>query len=134
MSSLWTPDGERPIRRESTPPTAPGHERHPDDDAGGDGRPALSAEEQEELLAMQRELADAPAAAVVANHCVGLFNLAALHLSQSPPNLGEASLAIDALGGVAAACQGRLGPDEPDLIEAVRQIRLAFVQIQAGMG
>lgn len=128
MSSLWTPDGERPIRREAAPP--------PSVDAGfdDDGGPELSTEEQEEILAMQRELADAPAAAVVANHCVGLFNLAALHLSQNPPNLGEASLAIDALGGVATACQGRLGPDEPDLMEAVRQIRLAFVQIQAGLG
>ncbi len=128
MSSLWTPDGERPIRRDAAPP--PAEEAGLDDEGG----PQLSMEEQEELLAMQRELADAPAAAVVANHCVGLFNLAALHLSQNPPNLGEASLAIDALGGVAAACQGRLGPDEPDLIEAVRQIRLAFVQIQAGLG
>ncbi len=128
MSSLWTPDGERPIRRDASPP--PGPEAGFDDEGG----PELSVQEQEELLAMQRELADAPAAAVVANHCVGLFNLAALHLSQNPPNLGEASLAIDALGGVAAACQGRLGPDEPDLIEAVRQIRLAFVQIQAGLG
>ncbi len=128
MSSLWTPDGERPIRRDAAPP--PIAEAGFDDEGG----PELSVQEQEELLAMQRELADAPAAAVVANHCVGLFNLAALHLSQNPPNLGEASLAIDALGGVAAACQGRLGPDEPDLIEAVRQIRLAFVQIQAGLG
>lgn len=127
MSSLWTPDGERPVRREPSAPPSPVS----DDDWE---EPELSQEDEAQLAAMQEELANTPAAAIVANHCVGLFNLAALHLSQTPPNLAEATLAIDALGAIADACRGRLGAEEPDLIEAVRQIRLAFVQIQAGMG
>ena len=131
MSSLWTPDGERPIRREpaGAPPPSPQPSIEDWDD-----EQEMSPEDEAQLAAMQAELASTPAAAIVANHCVGLFNLAALHLSQTPPNLGEATLAIDALGAIADACRGRLGADEPDLIEAVRQIRLAFVQIQAGMG
>ena len=33
----------------------------------------------------------------MANHCYGLFELAAVYLSQQPPLLAQARLAIDAL-------------------------------------
>ena len=50
----------------------------------------LSPEEmQQQMLALQQQLAETPASAVVANHCFGLFELAALHLSLAPPQLGE---------------------------------------------
>ena len=48
---------------------------------------------------MQQELADTPAEVVIANHAIGLFQLAALHLSRQPPDLVEGRLAIDAMAG-----------------------------------
>jgi hypothetical protein len=73
----------------------------------------------------------APAEAVVANHCYGLFELAALHLSQQPPQLDKARLAIDALACLVQGLQGRLGPDEASLREGVTQIQVAFVRLQS---
>lgn len=117
MSSLWTPDGERPVNSAAETPS--------ETNSGGQQGP--TAEQMEELRA---QLADTPAAIVVANHCFGLFELAALHLSLSPPQLDEAQVAIDALGAVVESLEGRLGEVEPQLIEGVTQLRLAFVQIK----
>lgn len=80
---------------------------------------------------LRQELAEAPAAAVIANHCVGLFQLAALHLSLQPPKLDQAQLAIDGLGALVEGLAGRLGPDEQQLKDGLAQLRLAFVQIKA---
>jgi hypothetical protein len=72
-----------------------------------------------------------PVEVVVANHAYGMFELAAIHLSERPPALGQARLAIDALGALVEGLAGRLGDAEPSLVEALAQLRLAFVQIQA---
>ena len=130
MSSLWTPGGERPVRREqpeaqtSTPGgPAPG----PGDGPGGD---APSPEQAAaELARLEAQLLGVPAGDVVANHCYGLFELAALHLSQQPPNLAQARIAIDALGAVVEQLGERLGEGTSALREGLSQIRLAFVQL-----
>jgi hypothetical protein len=70
---------------------------------------------------------------VVANHCVGLFQLAALHLNQESPKLDEAGLAIDALGAVVEGLGPRLGEHEQPLRDALAQIRLAFVQVRTAV-
>ena len=75
-----------------------------------------------------------PAATVVANHAMGLYELAAIHLSTEPPNLAEARLAIDAMGAHRRGPRGRLGEDERSLRDALAQLRLAFVQLQAAAG
>jgi hypothetical protein len=67
---------------------------------------------------------------VVANHCYGLFELAAIYLSQSPPMLFQARLAIDALGFLVDGLRGRLGEAEPALLESLSQLRLAFVRLE----
>lgn len=85
---------------------------------------------EREVEEMRRQLASTPAETVVANHCYGLFELAAVYLSQSPPLLPEAQLAIDAMGAVVERLEGRLGENESSLRDAVAQIRLAWVQIQ----
>ena len=59
--------------------------------------------------ASKQELLGTPVADVLANHCYGLFQLAALHLSQNPPHLEEASLAIDGLGAMVETLGPRLG-------------------------
>ncbi len=83
------------------------------------------------MAELQRQLTETPAAVVVANHCFGLFELAALHLSLQPPQLSEAQLAIDALAAVVEGLRGRLGEHEAQLADALSQLRLAFVQIRA---
>ncbi|HET7653768.1 MAG TPA: hypothetical protein VFK42_12070 [Acidimicrobiales bacterium] len=117
MSSLWTPGGERPVGREPSGPTEPDVDREPT---------------PEELEALTRELASTPVAVVVANHAMGLFELAALHLSQQPPNLAESAMAIDSMAALVEGLAGRLGENEPTLKDALAQLRMAFVQIRAG--
>jgi hypothetical protein len=78
---------------------------------------------------MRQQLAQAPAELVIANHAMGLWELAALHLSQQPPQLPQAQLAIDALTALVDGLQGRLGEDERSLRDGLAQIRMAYVQI-----
>ncbi len=78
---------------------------------------------------MRAELAAAPVEVVVANHCYGLFELAAVYLSQQPPLVDQARLAIDALGCLVDGLEGRLGEGEGTLKEGLTNLRLAYVQI-----
>jgi hypothetical protein len=80
---------------------------------------------------MQRELANAPVEVVVANHCYGLFELAAVYLSQVPPLLPQSRLAIDALACLVDGLKGRLGEAEVPLKDGLSQLQLAYVQIDA---
>jgi hypothetical protein len=89
---------------------------------------------QNRLTELRQQLVEAPASAVVANHSFGLFELAALHLSQKPPKLDDARLAIDALGCLVEGLEGRLGDQEVTLREGLAQLRLAYVQINTAMG
>ena len=82
------------------------------------------------MAAVQQQLLETPAAVVVANHCIGLFQLAALHLEQDPPKLTEAKVAIDAMGAIVETLGSRLGEDEGSLRDALTQLRLAYVQRQ----
>ncbi len=83
---------------------------------------------------VRRQLLATPAALVVANHAYGLFELAAIHLSEQPPKLDEARLAVDSLGALVEGLTGRLGEAEQPLADALAQIRLAFVQISGAQG
>ena len=60
-----------------------------------------------------------PAAVVVSNHAMGLYELAALHLTAETPKLDEASVAIDALSALVEGLEGRLGENEATLREAL---------------
>jgi hypothetical protein len=86
-------------------------------------------ESAEQVEAMQRELANAPVEVVIANHCYGLFELAAVYLSQSPPLLPQARLAIDALASLVGGLKGRLGEADDHLKDGLSQLQLAYVQI-----
>jgi hypothetical protein len=84
---------------------------------------------------MQRvraELAATPVADLVANHAIGLWQLAVLHLTPEegePLRLDEASLAIDAMAGLVENVAPRLGPNAEPLRDALAQLRLAFVEV-----
>ncbi len=144
MSTLWTPGGEVPVGgrpgvgyQAETDPT----DEVPDSAAGSDETEfdldSLSPEDREHAEEYIRQMAEArerlkqtPAEAVVANHAMGLYELAALHLTSQPPNLSAATVAIDALGALLDGMQGRLGEPEATLREGLSQIRMAFVQLK----
>ena len=65
----------------------------------GDDSTALS-DAQAALDDARQRIAEAPAQVVVVNHVMGLYELAAIHLSSTPPKLSEASLAIDAMAAL----------------------------------
>ena len=83
-----------------------------------------------EMAAVRDRLAQVPAATVVANHTMGLYELGAIHLSQDPPNFSEATIAIDAMAALIDRLPGRLGDDEATLRESLAQLRLAFVTLK----
>ena len=126
--SLWTPGGEHPVDRESVDETTgeptPGQKLSPDQEAEAH---QIASEMQQ----VRDQLAQVPAAVVIANHAMGCYELAAIHLSSQPPRFDEAQLAIDAFAALLGSIEGRLGGDEPTLTDALAQIRLAFVQIKA---
>jgi len=75
-------------------------------------------------------LGDIPVEVVVTNHVMGLYELAAIHLSAEPPRLAEAALAIDAMACLVEGLGARMGPEAPVMADALSNIRLAFVQIK----
>ena len=97
----------------------------------------MTDEQYQELLRARAELAAVPVADIVANHAIGLQQLAVIHLLPDPdvdgnpgePRLAEASLAIDALGALVDTLGDRLAPHHEALREAVSQLRLAFVEL-----
>ncbi len=121
--SLWTPEGERPLHqpRAEAPRSL--------DDLGDDAR-AAAEELAAEMAEVRAQLASTPAAVVVANHVMGFYELAAIHLSQSPPNFREAVVGIDAMAAVLEKLEGRLGESEDVLRDARAQLQLAFVELK----
>ncbi len=118
--TLWTPDGDHPI-----PPSSDG------------GAPAdeLTEEQQEQARQMAHEMADArqqlleaEVSTVIANHALGIYELAALHITAENPDMVEARLAVDALGVLVEGLEGRLGDGEPTLVEALNNIKIGYVQ------
>jgi Domain of unknown function (DUF1844) len=160
VSTLWTPRGEHrvpqaPNEGQSGPSdVGPGQGGQAGNDGTGRAGPATNPggnpqgggpfkladdggptpeeveEAETELDAMRAQLLEAPVEVVIANHAMGLWELAALHLSNRPPNLGQAQLAIDALTALVDGLRGRLGEPEKTLDEGLSQLRMAFVQIR----
>ena len=97
-----------------------------------DFNPEALADAQTELEETRRRIADAPANVVVVNHVMGLYELAAIHLSANPPRLDEAVLAIDAVGCLVEGLGELLGAEYQTMRDALSNIRLAFVQIKGG--
>lgn len=154
MSSLWTPGGEHEIPREppaggaaapgsaaDAAPTQATSPQVPVDPEMAEALAAMSPEERAQAEAMiaemaqaRAEIANTPAAVVVANHAMGLYELAAIHLSQDPPNLPEARVGVDALAALVSALEGRLGDNEATLRQALNQLQMAFVELARRTG
>lgn len=97
---------------------------------GDDDSNALS-NAQEALEAARRRIAEAPAQVVVVNHLMGLYELAAIHLSSVPPKLDDASLAIDALAALVDKLGDRLGDDITTMRDALANIQMVYVQMKS---
>lgn len=82
-----------------------------------------------EMAEARARIAETPAAVVIANHAMGLYELGAIHLTQDPPNKEEARVAIDAMSAILTTCNGRLGEAEATLAQALQQIQMVFVEI-----
>jgi hypothetical protein len=96
-----------------------------------DPETADALEEAERAMQEARNrLAEVPAEVVVTNHVMGLYELAAIHLSASPPDLHQSVLAIDAVACLVDGLGKRLGDDYTTMQDALNNIRLAFVQIK----
>jgi len=136
--SLWTPGGEHEVPKDQ-PANQPQQEPPADSSAAAPeideaalaealGIPSLdelSDEERTQLEAAviqmaetERQMATTPPEVVVANHIMGLYELAAIHLRQNPPQLNEASLAIDAMSALVDGLEDRLGENEPTMRKA----------------
>jgi hypothetical protein len=85
---------------------------------------------QQAMEDARSRLADVPAEVVVTNHVMGLYELAAIHLSATPPDLEQSVLAIDAVACLVDGLGDRLGEEAPTMRDALNNIRLAFVQIK----
>lgn len=110
----------------------------PQPDPQPDPDPELDQEQLDAIEDAQRamdeardRLSEVPAELVVTNHVMGLYELGAIHLSASPPDLVQASLAIDAVACLVDGLGDRLGDDAETMRDALNNIRLAFVQIKA---
>jgi len=125
VSGLWTPSGEHS--------PSDGDERGATLGATADEQPAVSEEEraaaEAELARIQEELASTPVADIIANHAIGLWQLAVLHLSRDDRDLEEAKLAIDAFAALVEGLGARLGENQAALRDALAQVQLAYVQV-----
>jgi hypothetical protein len=102
------------------------------DGAAENGADETVIDEAEQAIEdVRMRLAEVPAEVVVTNHVMGLYELAAIHLSARPPNLSAASLAIDAVGILVDGLGDRLGPDTATMRDALSNIRMAFVSIKS---
>ena len=141
MSGLWTPGGEHVPHDDA--PRGPGPGDGPGAALPPEGAPLTPEEEaqaREQLRQIREQLAQTPVADIIANHVIGLWELAILHLTgpdeTSGPNLEEARLAIDAVAAIVEGLGDRLGQNAEPLREALAQLRLAFVEAsrEAGPG
>ena len=113
MSSLWTPEGEKPVGQAAEEPL----EELTEDQVA------------ERMEALREQLAKTPVGEIVAQAAYQFFEIGALHLSLLPPQLDQAKLAIDALGLLVDGLGPQLGPNAETLKEGLTQIRLAYVQV-----
>ena len=91
----------------------------------------------DQLEQLREQLASVSAADVVAEAALSLIALAYVRLGVPPSeherfrDLDQARLLVDALGGMLAATEGRLGAPEPSLRDALASLRMAFAEVAA---
>jgi hypothetical protein len=141
VSGLWTPSGGDPTgsRAGSTGGGGGnGDDRRPDrGPVGAAAEP--SADEVAALQELHARLRSTPVEDMIANHALGIWQLALVHLGVATPpdergrapepNLPAAGLAIDALAALVDGLGTRLGESEGVLRDALGQAQMIFVEI-----
>lgn len=147
MSSLWTPDGEHEV-----PPAGSGEPSGPgtadpgdasaetlraaaaaigvDLDSLDDQERAELAAELEQMMQVRREVANTPAAEMLTNHMMRLFDLTTIYLEGDPPAFADAATVIEAFRALLEALGSRLGESEEVLTEALGQLQMLFVRVK----
>ena len=148
MSSLWTPSGEHqpsndPPSGDGPGPGAPQESGIPDmqgpEMEGSEREP--TQEEIDALREVHARLTQTPVEDVIANHALGIWQLALVHLGViTPPdvdgtparaNLPAAGLAIDAMAAIVDGLGNRLSVHEPVLRDALTQAQMLFVDLSS---
>jgi hypothetical protein len=94
-------------------------------------------QERDPLEEMREQLASVSAGDVIAEASLSLVALAYVRLGVPPEqheryrDLEAARLLIDALGGMLAAVEGRVGAAEPGLRDALARLRMTYVEVAA---
>src|SRR5919201_919425 len=92
-------------------------------------------QERDPLEEMREQLASVPAGDVIAEAGLSLVALAYVRLGVPPEqheryrDLEAARLLIDALGGMLAAVEGRVGAAEAGLRDALARLRMTYVEV-----
>ena len=135
VSTLWTPGGEHPVPEPGDATSEAPHIDGPPSEAPAESAasdastdPETAREMAARMAEAQQQILEAPVEEMVTNHVLGLYELAALHLSVEPPNLEDARLAIDAMGLLVDNLGERLA-EHTTLAGALQQLRMTFVQL-----
>ena len=94
-----------------------------------------SEQGRDPLEEMREQLASVPAGDLIAEASLSLVALAYVRLGVPPEeheryrDLEAARLLIDALGGMLAAVEGRVGAAEPGLRDALARLRMTYVEV-----
>ena len=157
--SIWTPSGEHKVPRDSSGQgagenyagaTQGGEAQAPAGDFGAVGGadplaqmdgahidgsdpqaldPEVRAELEAQMAEVRQRILETPVEAMVVQHLIGLFEIAAIHLNAENPDLSSVRLAIDAMDGALSATEGRLGDAEEAMQSMLHQARMAYVQV-----
>ncbi|MCB0952306.1 MAG: hypothetical protein H6517_01725 [Microthrixaceae bacterium] len=158
MGTLWTPEGEHEVPPTAQPDQggAPSGTATGETPAGADAETDISADtlraaaasigvdldalddaekdqlraELAEMMRVRREVAATPAAEMLANHMMRLFDLTTIYLEGDPPSFSDASTVIEAFRAVLERLGDRLGDSEQPLTEALGQLQMLFVQVK----
>jgi len=123
--TLWTPGGEKQVKSETT--EQPGM-TGPDGQELTEEQKVQAEQMAKQLTEARSQILEAKAADVLANHAMGIYELAAIHLTAEEPKFEEAKLAIDGLAALVDGLEGKLGEAEVTLKEALQQLQLGYVQ------
>lgn len=91
--------------------------------------PEVRAELEAQMAEVRQRILETPVEAMVVQHLIGLFEIAAIHLNAENPDLSSVRLAIDAMDGALGAAEGRLGDAEEAMQSMLHQARMAYVQV-----
>ena len=91
--------------------------------------PEVRAELEAQMAEVRQRILETPVEAMVVQHLIGLFEIAAIHLNAENPDLSSVRLAIDTMEGALSAAEGRLGDAEEAMQSMLHQARMAYVQV-----